>query len=245
MDIKNLLLSVIITLSLTATAQNRNFGRNREHVKPEYPVKDSVEQNGYKLIYNSNDTTFSPEVKKVLINTFFEVYPPMVERFNKDATKRVVFAVDTTYRDIAATSGGRIVFNPQWFVRNPKDIDIVTHEVMHIIQNYGRSRVPGWVTEGIADYARYKYGLYNSEANWSLTELKPEHNYTSSYRITARFLVWLETYKDQQIVDKLDAAARQNMFDDNIWERLTGSAIDRLWADYASMPALPEPPAKD
>jgi hypothetical protein len=238
MNIKNLLLSIIMTLSLTATAQNRNFGRNREYVEPNYPIRDSVEQNGYNLVYNSNDATFSPEVKKTLVSAFFEVYPPMVERFNKDAAKRVVFVVDTGYHGVAATSGRRVVFNPQWFIKNPKDIDVVTHEVMHIIQNYGRSRVPGWVTEGIADYARYKYGLYNKEANWSLTELRPDHGYTSSYRVTARFFVWLEEREDPQIVDKLDAAARQDKFDDDIWERLTGRTIDQLWADYVSMPAI-------
>jgi alpha-mannosidase len=236
--VRLLLLTACMALGIGVTAQAQNWGRNATPAVPEYPQKDSLEREGYKLVFYSNATDFSPTVKTALVQTFFAVYPTLVERFNIDAQKRVVFAVDTAYHDVAAAFNGRIIFNPDWFRRNPNDLDVVTHEVMHLVQNYGRSRVPGWVAEGIADYARYRYGLHNREAGWTLTELQPNHHYTSSYRITARFFAWLEERRDPQIVDKLDQAAREDRFYDNIWEELTGRTIDQLWDDYRRMPGL-------
>lgn len=238
MKITRLLLTGCLVLGCLAATHAQNWGRNTAPAIPDYPQKDSLEQNGYKLVFYSNAQDFSPAVKTALVKTFFEVYPVLTERYNREAQRRVVFTVDTSYHGVAAAFNGRVIFNPEWFAKNPNDLDVVTHEVMHIVQNYGRSRVPGWVTEGIADYVRYKYGLYNKEANWALPELKPEHHYSSSYRITARFFAWLEERRDPQIVDKLDEAARADRFYDNIWEELTGRTIDELWDDYRRMPAL-------
>ncbi len=42
---------------------------------------------------------------------------------------------------------------------------------MHIVQGYpgyGDARVPGWLVEGIADYARDRYGMDNAAAGWAL-----------------------------------------------------------------------------
>jgi alpha-mannosidase len=236
--VRLLLIAGCILFGFTTATDAQNRGRNTAPVMPEYPQKDSIERDGYKLVFYSNSQDFSVEVKNALVKTFFTVYPVLTERYNRNAQKRIVFAVDTGYHGVAAAFNGRVIFNPGWFAKNPNDLDVVTHEVMHIVQNYGRSRVPGWVTEGIADYVRYKYGLYNREANWTLPELKPEHHYTGSYRITARFFAWLEERRDPQIVDKLNDAARNDKFYDNIWEELTGRSVDQLWEEYRRMPGL-------
>jgi len=60
---------------------------------------------------------------------------------------------------------------------------------MHIVQDYGQSTGPGWLTEGIADYARYKFGVNNPAAKWALPAYKSTQKYTDAYRVTARFLV--------------------------------------------------------
>jgi len=242
---KRLLFSAIVALStLTLTpSQAQLANRYRSYEVPDYPLKDSITKNGFKLVFISNDPTFSPTVKAALIKTFFTVYPPIVERFNKESLRRVIFAVDTAYDNIAITmDGGLVVFNPKWFVHNPEDFDVVTHEVMHIAQEYGRNlgnNVPVWVTEGIADYVRYRYGIHNAEANWNLPDpLWTIHHYTNSYKITARFFVWLEERKDPQIIDKIDAAARNHKYHSNIWVELTGRTIDELWEDYNRSPSL-------
>ncbi len=48
---------------------------------------------------------------------------------------------------------------------------------MHIVQNYGRSTRPGWLTEGIADYVRYKYGVDNVGSKWALPDYKAGQSY--------------------------------------------------------------------
>ncbi|MDR1861157.1 MAG: basic secretory family protein [Bacteroidales bacterium] len=214
-------------------AQERPRPRGRSfNFARQFHDRDSLERDGFKLLFYSNAPAFDPDIKAAMFDTFFKVYPELVARFNPEAAKVVVFMVDTTYDGIAATFGGIVRYNPQWFVKNPKDIDVVTHEVMHIVQSYGRNQVPGWVTEGIADYVRHKYGLHNPEAGWSLTPLRPDHKYTNSYRITARFFVWLENTKDPEIVTKLNRAASEDRFTDSIWEDLTGKSIDDLWQEY-------------
>lgn len=195
---------------------------------------ETFKKKGYTLIFKSNDPSFNPELKKRMIKTFFQVYPILAKDFNKNADKLVTFHIDTAYKGVAATGGGRIVYNPKWFLKHPGDIDVVTHEVMHVVQNYGSGGGPGWLTEGIADYVRYKYGVDNPGANWALPAFEPKHNYKNAYRITARFLNWLELNGHRSIVVRLDAAMRNHTYKDTIWKNLTGKTIDELWAMYAA-----------
>ncbi|MFI5452167.1 basic secretory protein-like protein [Pedobacter sp. UC225_61] len=197
---------------------------------------ETFKEKGYTLIFKNNYANFDPALKKRMVETFFEVYPELAKDFNTKTDKEVVFYIDTAYKDVAATGGGRIVYNPEWFVKHPGDIDVVTHEVMHIVQNYGDNDGPGWLTEGIADYVRFKYGVDNPGAKWTLTPFKPEHSYKNAYRITARFLNWLELNGNKGIVLKLDSAMRNNTYKDTLWKELTGKTIDELWAAYAANP---------
>jgi hypothetical protein len=195
-----------------------------------------IKKNGYTLNFNNNSPNLDPQLKARLINTFFEVYPLLASAYNKNTAREVTFSIDTAYKGVAATGGGRVVYNPEWFKKHPGDIDVVTHEIMHIVQNYGNNAGPGWLTEGIADYVRYKFGVANAEANWALPMFKPEHSYKNAYRVTARFLNWLELNGNQGIVLKLDSAMRLHTYSDSIWKDLTGKTIDELWASYALNP---------
>jgi len=203
---------------------------------PETPLK--IKKNGYTLTFINNSADLDPKLKTRLINTFFEVYPLLANAYNKNTAKQVTFSVDTAYKGVAATGGGKVVYNPDWFKKHPGDIDVVTHEVMHIVQSYGNGGGPGWLTEGIADYVRFKFGVDNAGANWALPAFKPEHSYKNAYRVTARFLNWLELNGNQGIVVKLDAVMRANTYKDGIWKELTGKNVDELWAAYAANPGL-------
>jgi hypothetical protein len=109
---------------------------------------------------------------------------------------------------------------------------------MHIVQDYGDSSGPGWLTEGIADYARYKFGVNNAAAKWEL-KYKPGQKYTDAYRVTARFLVWMEEKVKPGIVKDLDSQMRKHTFTDNTWQQLTGKTVDQLWAEYTANPESP------
>lgn len=196
---------------------------------------ETFKEKGYTLNFSSNDPTFNAALKKRMVETFFKVYPILADTYNKNTAKEVNFSIDTAYKGVAATGGGRIVYNPDWFRKHPGDIDVVTHEVMHVVQNYGRGGGPGWLTEGIADYVRFKYGVDNPGAGWSLTPFKPEQSYKNAYRITARFLNYLEK-SNPGIVVKLDNAMRSHTYKDTIWSDITGKNVDELWAAYAANP---------
>ncbi|MBC9932064.1 basic secretory protein-like protein [Chitinophaga qingshengii] len=199
---------------------------------------DSITRGDYTLVFINQSPTFDKQVKERMINTFFTVYPVLANAYNTHTLKKVTFVVDPSYNGVAATSGGRVVYNPEWFRQHPGDIDVVTHEVMHIVQAYPGDAGPGWLTEGIADYVRYRYGVDNAGAGWSLPDFNPSQRYDNAYRITARFLLWLEKNANDQLVKILDENMRNKTYSAGIWQTLTGKTLDNLWQDYASRPAL-------
>jgi hypothetical protein len=172
-----------------------------------------------------------------MIDAFFTVYPEEARRFNSQTLKKVTFFFDPTYSGVAETGNGVARFNPRWLKEHPEDIDVVTHEVMHIVQDY-RHEGPGWLTEGIADYVRYVYGVNNKKGMWVLPDYRPGQNYTNAYRVTARFLLWVEKHKNSRLVDKMDAAMRNGTYRPELWVELTGSTVDDLWKEYAAAPAM-------
>ena len=197
---------------------------------------NQFQQNGYTLNWQSNDANFDINLKKRLIETFFTVYPKLVKDFNPNSAKTVLFKIDTAYNGIAAAGGSEVVYNPEWFDQHPKDIDVVTHEVMHIVQSYPTLN-PWWLVEGIADYARYKYGVANAEGGWSVPDVTDKQFYNNGYRVTARFLVWCEKKKPGS-VQLFDSALRSNTYIPRLWNNIFGKNVDNLWADYIADPAI-------
>lgn len=201
-------------------------------------AQDVTRKKGYTLTFESNFTGFDPQLKQHLIETFFTVYPNLAKEYNPATLKEVTFFIDTAYKGVAATSNGKVVFSPVYMEKHPQDIDVVTHEVMHIVQNYGNSAGPGWLTEGIADYARYKFGVDNAGAKWTLPDVKPTQSYKNSYRITARFFVWMEAKVNPGIIKAVDKSLRDKTYTAEIWKTMTGKDLDELWADYIKNPAI-------
>jgi len=194
---------------------------------------------GYQLTFENQDANFSPELKSKLVETFYTVYPKLAKAYNKKTLKGVTFVIDTAYNGVAATDNGRVVFSSKYMTKHPHDIDVVTHEVMHIVQDYGsNNNGPGWLTEGIADYARYKFGVDNEGAKWALPAFKATQSYENSYRITARFLVWIEKNIKPGLVKKLDAQLRNHTFTNDSWKKETGKTLDELWAAYTANPVI-------
>jgi len=199
---------------------------------------DTINKKGYSLVFISKDPNLDQKVKQNLIDTYFKVYPVLVKTFNKKSTKDVLFVVDTAYGGVAEASGNRILFSSKYMKSNPTDIDVVTHETMHIAQGYGYSAGPVWLTEGIADYVRYKYGVDNIGSKWSLPEFNTRQNYTDSYRITARFFEWIEQHVKKGMISELDQQLRAHTYTEKSWAALSGKTVDQLWQDYAKSPEL-------
>jgi hypothetical protein len=195
-------------------------------------------KNGYKLTLTNYDATLDTAELARLVKTFFIVYPELAKEYNPTTLKDVKMVVDTSYKGVAATADGKVTIASTWLHKRPEDIDVVTHEVMHIVQDYGESVGPGWLTEGIADYARNKFGVNNAAAKWTLPDYKSTQNYDNAYRITARFLVWIEAKVKPGIVKELDSQMRKHTYTDNAWKQQTGKTVDELWKAYAENPAI-------
>ncbi|RAJ08538.1 basic secretory peptidase family protein [Chitinophaga skermanii] len=199
---------------------------------------DTITKKGYTLVFINMQPGFSEDISKQLINRYFEVYPAEAKVYNKKTMKTVTFIIDPKYTAVAAASDGIIRFNPKWFDRSPNDIDVVTHEVMHVVQSYPGDAGPGWLTEGIADYVRATIGKSNEAANWRLPNFDAQQHYTNAYRVTARFLLWIEKKVKKGVVVKMDAALRSAKYNDGLWKEYTGKTVDELWSAYAANPTI-------
>ena len=138
----------------------------------------------------------------------------------------------------ASAGGGRVNMNSGWFRREltREALGSVVHEMVHVVQNYGRARrlnpqatrTPGWLVEGIPDYIRWF--LYEPEAKGAeITERNlARAKYDASYRITGNFLNWVTQRHDREIVRKLNAAAREGKYTEQLWKDCTGKTLQEL-----------------
>lgn len=198
----------------------------------------SAQAQKYTLTYTSQDKTLDPSIQKGIEKIFKKVYPKLVKDFNKNSQKHVTIKIDTAYDGVAYAHRGAITISSAWLHKKPEDLDLVTHELMHLVQSYPGNAGPGWLTEGIADYVRHKYALDNEGAGWSLTPFNPSQSYENSYRITARFLLWATQNYDKNLVKKLDSDLRSKEYTAQTWEHYTGKTVDALWKEYATNPEV-------
>lgn len=203
---------------------------------------DTVKKDDYQLVFINKNSDFNPEVRKNLIDTYFEVYPKLVSTFNDKVTHNVIFITDTAYAGVAECSGNRILFSTKYMNKNPFDIDIVTHEGFHIVQAYGGGAGPSWLTEGIADFIRYKYGVDNVGSKWALPNPKFDgprpQKYTDSYRVTARFFEWIDQKVKPGMMIQMDKELRNHTYTAATWAQLSGKTVDELWDAYTKEPEI-------
>ncbi|SEM64623.1 Peptidase [bacterium A37T11] len=240
MNLKKIIIPAVCSIYLFQTSNaQQHHPRDWDEIDTAGIISaDTTQKKGFKLIVINKSPGFSQTTINRLKETFYNVYPKEVKTYNKNSLKEVVFLIDPAYDGVAATAGKTVRYNPQWLIKNPEDIDVVTHEVMHIVQGYGGGSGPGWVTEGIADYVRYRFGVNNDAAKWSLTPFKDTQSYTNAYRITARFLVWIEKKYNKNFVIKLDKAMRDHTYNDDIWKLNGGKTLNELWSAYAANPVI-------
>mgnify|MGYP002403350701 CR=1 FL=1 len=175
------------------------------------------------------DAASAPVIGR-LTGLFYESYPKLVKRFSnpdRPAPTHIKLVFKQTLHVPAYCSGSEITINLDWLRKNPEDIGLLTHELTHAVQGYGRG-VPGWFTEGFADFTRKVYGP-EVQPGWELPKrLTSRNKYTDSYRVTGRFLLWLDE-KHPGVVDQLHRKAQKREFDVALFKELTGQTIDELW----------------
>ncbi len=196
-----------------------------------------TEQSGkYKLIFDDAGVTDAAVTERIL-TIFREQYEKMAEKYNPNAPRTVMCTVDPGYDGVAYASGNKITVSAAWLQNNPSDADCVTHELFHVVQGYP-TYDPVWLVEGLADYARGEFGMYNDLSHWGFPGFDAGQHYTNSYTVTARFLAWCVKYVNPDLVVRLDSLFRQNRYTPSVWEEMTGATIDDLWTEYAADPGL-------
>ncbi len=208
-------------------------------------VEFTLEYEGYTLVYRDPTGALQNQETIDLLKEAFQVaYPAMAAKYNPNADREVHLLIDADYEGVAYTVAGngymQVVFDPDWLLNNPKDTDSFTHELMHCVQAYD-TYTPVWLIEGEADYARYRYGLHNEDANWSLPDYASEQSYEDKYRVTARFLVWVEEHVFPDLMLYLHHLLAVDQYTDDAWELYTGYTVDALWEMYAANPTLTAP----
>jgi hypothetical protein len=138
----------------------------------------------------------------------------------------------------AAAAANQIDCNIEWFRKNLRGEakGAVVHELVHVAQQYGAARVrnraakrpPGWLVEGIADYIRWF--IYEPETRGAeLTKRAlASARYDGSYRVTANFLDWVTNTYDENLIPKLNAAARNGLYEESLWREYTGHTLEEL-----------------
>lgn len=198
-------------------------------------------RDGVTLQYHDDADALAAPVRTRIIDTFFHAYLRERADFHASAPDHASIVIDPAYDGIAYVGekdkATTITINPAWLAKHPGDIDLVTHEAMHIVQGYpeyANARVPGWLVEGIADYARDRYGSDNAGAGWALpSAVKDGQTVQSGYRVTAAFLKWAEA-QYPGLVLALDGALRSGQYTPGLWKTRTDLALPALWARYAS-----------
>ena len=183
---------------------------------------------------------------KSLIDPFVkaaqETYPILLKHFenpDKPAPRDVKIIFKTGIKPPAFAQGDVLTVNLDWIRKEPGDLGMMTHELTHLVQDYP-SFEPGWLTEGIADYARALYAK-NDRKSWSLpAAVTAGQSYKQGYGVSAAFLVWLEQRK-AGIVDQLHRAMQKNSFTDVTFKAITGADVDSLWTEYAKSSSPTKP----
>jgi hypothetical protein len=129
---------------------------------------------------------------------------------------------------VAYTAGTQITCCAGWFHEHTDDYGAVIHELCHVVQGY-QHPVPGWVTEGIADYVRW----FKYEPPTHRPRVDPHHaKYTDSYQTTAAFFDWIVRTKNKSFVRRLNAAARDGKYSDDLFRQFARKPVDKLWAEF-------------
>uniref|UniRef100_A0A914QZA2 Uncharacterized protein n=1 Tax=Panagrolaimus davidi TaxID=227884 RepID=A0A914QZA2_9BILA len=199
------------------------------------------------IVTTSGDPNFPKDYSKKLISTAQLVYPRVAAYFNNpNAPTAINLRYDGNCDTVPSVPnfGSEILFCTKYMSPRPLYYDVITHEIAHVIQGYPKSD-PFWLIEGIADFARWKFGVQSDPTWFNLEKFDPNSKYTDGYSPAARFLLWLEP-RYSGIIKSLDGVLRKGIYDHvQTWKSLVGKSVDDLWNEYARNPSLTPAPSGD
>jgi hypothetical protein len=187
------------------------------------------------------DTSEAPDLKPWVDAKLKPVcatwYPKIVELLpseNYAAPEKFTITFREEMDGVAFCSGTSINCAARWYRTQleKEALGSVVHEMVHVVQQYPRSRnaeKPGWLVEGLADYVRW----HRYEPASARRRLNPQTvKYTDSYHVTGAFLAYVADQKGTDVITKLNAALRNGTYTANTWKELAGAPIEELWAEF-------------
>ncbi len=89
---------------------------------------------------------------------------------------------------------------------------------------------------GYTDTIPYLYGLQEGKLRpdgaLRARKVPAGKGYRHGYTVASAFLLWLETYKDKDIVRKLNIALNQRHYSAMLFQRHCGAPLDTLWREF-------------
>lgn len=208
-----------------------------------------VETEKYKITIDTSETPdlcgWAEEKLKPVVKAWYPKLVEMLPSEGYDAPTEVAITIDKDAKGVAFASGNKITCAADWFRKNLEGeaVGAVVHELVHVVQNYGwgrqrnaeRKRTPGWIVEGIPDYIRWF--LYEPQTKGAeITARNLERaKYDANYRISGNFIDWVVRTQDKDIVQKINAAAREGKYDEALWKEYTGKTVQELGAEWKEL----------
>lgn len=207
-------------------------------VQADTTINKVVSSHDYKLTIVYSDKTLEPAIRKYEL-AFKRFYWQMAQAFSPLTAPKQVFIQFKKHDKypIAYASGNTIYINPDWAKKNLHDEGMLVHELFHVVDAYPNGAAPGWVREGMADYARSRYSVLDW---WKYPAVTSSQSYTKSYGVTARFFAWLNHIKKPGSVMKIHQKIQQNQYSDQLFKEYTGQSLEQLWAEYQKNPGAVE-----
>jgi len=217
-------------------------------IQPAGEVRSEIVEveGGYQItIYTTETPDLTDWAHKDLAPVVRDWYPKLVKMLPSEgyeAPKRVSVTFSASMQGVAATGGTRVRCAAGWFRQNLQGEakGAVVHELAHVVQNYGMARranpnatrTPGWVVEGICDYIRWF--LYEPQTHGADITARniARARYDGNYRISGNFLNWVTQTYDKDVVRKLNTAAREGKYSEELWKTATGHTVQELGDEW-------------
>lgn len=175
-----------------------------------------------------------------MVCTFVEAFPKVgLLLSNTRLPDRINIAFQGQPGYAAATAGNTITFDIDWVRAHPNDLDLLVHELTHIVQA-DRGSMPGWIVEGSATFMGDLGGLRSVDTRSEMSvRFQPGDRYQGGYGGTATFFRWVDALYRQgkpRVVEALYLAANTRQYSADLWTELTGKSLDALWDEYSTYP---------
>lgn len=186
---------------------------------------------------------FGDRMSAALIAGFNSVYPNLVETWCHGVYKDVIY-IPNLDTDVAYTTSGSHSLEKEVdinykYLTAINEVDAVTHELTHVCQDYIDAKYGdpmsaeggSWIVEGMTDYSRYMFGIY--PGGFALPAYSDNSSYTDSYRVTARFFLWLDQNVLPTFTEEFNEYLRSSSYRSSMFSDLTGYTLDELWQMYS------------